>query len=108
MDKDKETQLFFSLVYNFQMQSMIQLGKIKNPITDKSERDLQSAQVSIDILDMLKEKTKGNLSTDELNFLDTTISNLKLNYVDEANKSGQKSDDSEKSEADDKEPKENK
>ncbi len=70
----------------FHTATMHQLGKIKNPITGAIERDLAAAQNSIDILDMLREKTRGNLSENENRLLSTVIQELKLNYVDEANK----------------------
>jgi hypothetical protein len=84
--QDKNTQLIFYLIQSFEMTAMIQMGKIKDPNSDKSERNLQLAQFSIDLLDMLKEKTKGNLGEYEQKFLDNTISQLKLNYIDEAEK----------------------
>jgi len=80
---EKNASLFFSLVMTFQAAAMQQMGKLKNPLTDKIERDLQQAQVSIDILDMLNDKTKGNLSEDESKLLKTILQELKLNYVDE-------------------------
>lgn len=78
--------LFFNLVMMFHTSAMQYMGKLKNPLTDKIERDLLQAQMSIDMLDMLKAKTKGNLTDNEARFLDRTISELKLNYVDEAEK----------------------
>ena len=86
MEITRSTQLFLSLINSFQMQTMMQLGKLKNPFTDESERDLNAAQVSIDILDMLKEKTANNLNDDEGKFLNQVISDLKLNFVEEKNK----------------------
>jgi len=87
MDTKEKNQLFFTqLVMMFHSLTMHQLGKIKNPITDKIERDLAGAQSSIDMLDMLKDKTKGNLGNDEERFLNDLIKELKLNYVDEAAK----------------------
>jgi hypothetical protein len=65
---------------------MMSMGKLKHPVTDKIERNLDLAKVSIDTLDMIKVKTKGNLSTNEERFLDEVIRELKLNYVDEKNK----------------------
>ena len=62
---EKSTSLFFSLIMTFQAAAMQQMGKLKNPLSDKIERDLQQAQLSIDILDMLQEKTRGNLSEEE-------------------------------------------
>lgn len=78
--------LFVNLVMMFHTAAMQHMGKLKNPLTDKIERDLLQAQMSIDMLDMLKAKTKGNLTDEETRFLDRVISELKLNYVDEAEK----------------------
>jgi hypothetical protein len=86
MTQDKNSQLFLSLIYSFQMQAMMQMGKLKNPLTEKTEKELEAAQITIEMLDMLKEKTKGNVSDDEKQFLDQVISDLKLNYVEEKNK----------------------
>lgn len=83
MTSDKDKQLFFALIYNFQMQTMMQLGKLANPMTGKSETELEGAQVTIDLIDMLKSKTKGNLEDDELRFLDQTLADLKLNFLEE-------------------------
>jgi len=86
MEQDKNTQFFMYLVSSFELAAMQAMGKIKNPITDKIERDLNQAQFSIDILDMLKDKTKGNLIDYETRFLENTIGQLKLNFVDEQQK----------------------
>ena len=83
---EKNASLFFSLVMTFQAAAMQQMGKLKSPVTDKIERDLQQAQLSIDILDMLEEKTKGNLSENESKILKGLLQELKLNYVDETSK----------------------
>jgi hypothetical protein len=92
MKEEKNTSLLFSLIMTFQAAAMQQMGKLKNPISDKIERDLQQAQLSIDILDMLEEKTKGNLSDDESRFLKGVLQELKLNYVDESTKEQQSAD----------------
>ena len=79
------------LVIMFHTLTMHQLGKLKNPVTEKVERDLVAAQGSIVMLDMLKEKTKGNLASDEERFLKTLLQELKLNFVDEAAKAKEQS-----------------
>ncbi|HCV42458.1 MAG TPA: DUF1844 domain-containing protein [Bacteroidetes bacterium] len=84
--QEKNQFMFMQLVMMFHTLTMHQLGKIKNPVTDKVERDLAAAQGSIDMLEMLKEKTKGNLAQDEDRFLTNLLKELKLNYVDEASK----------------------
>ncbi len=86
MEEDKLTHMFYSLIYSFQMQTWMNLGKIKNPVSDKTEKDLAAAQMTIDILDMLKEKTKGNLNAEESRFIEHVLSELKLNFVEESNK----------------------
>ncbi len=86
MNDDKNKQLFFSLIYSFQMQAMIQLGKLTNPVSNKTEKELDGAQVTIDMLDMLKAKTKNNVGDDEIRFLDQVIADLKLNFVEERDK----------------------
>ncbi|MCZ6776891.1 MAG: DUF1844 domain-containing protein [Ignavibacteria bacterium] len=84
--QQKSTLLFSQIVIMFHAFAMQQLGKVKNPVTDKIERDLIGAQNSIDMLDMLKEKTKGNLTKDEERLITDTLKELRLNYVDESGK----------------------
>lgn len=84
--EQKHSILFTQLVMYFHSAAIQQMGKMPNPITGKIERDLDQASMSIDMLDMLKFKCKGNLSGDEDNFLGHVISELKLNYVDEVNR----------------------
>ncbi len=83
MDVNQQQMLFVQLVSMFHSAAMMQLGKIKDPITDKIERDIERAQYSIDILDMLMIKMKGNLSAEEEKFLSSVTQELKLNFVDE-------------------------
>jgi hypothetical protein len=68
------------------------MGKIKNPVTERIERNLEHAKIYIDTLDMLLAKTKGNLSEYEEKFLIETLKDLKLNYVDEVDKDKKKSE----------------
>jgi hypothetical protein len=88
-DITKNTALFMQLVMTFQAAAWQQMGKIKNPITDKIERDLDQARYSIDMLEMLKDKTRGNLPEEELKFLTHVISELQLNFLDELKKDEQ-------------------
>lgn len=84
--KDKESQLFLQMIFMYHAACMEQLGKVKSTITGKIERNLIAAQGTIDLLDMIKAKTSGNLSPDEEKFLTEILRELKLNYVDEASK----------------------
>ena len=67
----------------------VHLGKIMNPATGKTERELNQAKFVIDILGILKEKTQGNLSHEEQQLLESTLAGLRMNYVDETKKGDQ-------------------
>lgn len=84
--KALQEMLFVHLIAMFQAAAMQQMGKLPNPMTQKIERDLEQSKLSIDILDMLKEKTNGNLSGTEQDFLDKILFELHMNYVDESGK----------------------
>ena len=85
-DKITSGQLFMGLVYSLTQSAFISLGKLPDPMTGNVERNLPQASQTIDLLAALEEKTKGNLDDDEEKFLARTISDLRLNYVDEVNK----------------------
>ena len=81
MDNDKNTQLFMGLCTSLVSQAWMQLGKIKNPISDKIETNLEAASLTIDMLGMLKNKTKGNISDEEVKILEQSINELRMNYI---------------------------
>jgi hypothetical protein len=68
------------------MQTLVSLGKLKNPMTEKTEKDFTAAQTTIDMIEMLKEKTKNNLNEQESKYIDQALSELKLNYIAEQTK----------------------
>ncbi len=87
MEANRKQEIMFNqLVLLFHMTAMQQMGKLKDPLTDAVERNLDAARNSIEMLEMLREKTKGNLSGEESRLLVQVIQELKLNYVDEAGK----------------------
>jgi len=74
------------LVYQHQQIALMGLGKINNPITNKSEKSLEQAKFAIYTLDMTSEKTKGNLNERENKFIQDVVRELKLNYITEISK----------------------
>ena len=74
---------FIQFVSMFSNSAMQHLGKFTNPLTGKIEKNLAAAQATIDILVMLKEKTKGNLTKREEETLTNSLANLQLNYGEE-------------------------
>ena len=82
------------LVFSLQAGAMQQLGKVASPINGKIERDLEMARHTIDIVEMLDNKMKGNLTEEEEKFIGHVLYELRLNYVDESKKSDTASDES--------------
>ncbi len=77
---------FVQLVLSFHAAAWQQMGKVASIMTGKIERDLNMAKHSIDMLGMLEEKTKGNLTEDEEKYLKHTLYELRMNYLDEMKK----------------------
>jgi hypothetical protein len=86
----KDELHFIQLVLMFQTAALQQMGKVQNPITQKIERDLDQARLSIDILEMIQNKTKNNLSENEKKYLEHTLFELRMNFVDEMGKDKEK------------------
>jgi hypothetical protein len=92
----EETQLnpgdadfrFLALVMSLATAAWSQLGKIAHPVTQKVEKDLEQAKVTIDFLRMLLEKTQGNLKPKEQELLRNTVTDLELNFADEVKRGG--------------------
>lgn len=75
---------FSSLVLPFFTQALIELGETEDPEAKNTEENLKLTQRLIDLLDMLKEKTKGNLQSDEEIFLDQCLHQLRIAYMEKA------------------------
>src|SRR5438105_448723 len=78
---------FLALVMSLATAAWSQLGKIPHPVSQKMEKDLQQAQVTIDFLRMLLEKTQGNLKPKEQELLSNVVADLEMNFADESGKS---------------------
>ena len=94
----KEDQLFIHLVNTFVQSAWISLGKVKSPVSDKLERNLEQATYYIDLLDMIQTKMKGNLSEWEEQYIIHSLSELKLNFIEEQKKGNEATDDSQSNE----------
>ena len=74
---------FATFIFSLNSSVLVHLGVIEDPATGKKEKNLPIAKQTIDILGMLDEKTKGNLSKDEENLLKNILHDLRLMYVKE-------------------------
>jgi Domain of unknown function (DUF1844) len=76
------TQRFIEFVMMQAQNAAFMLGQIPHPQSGKSEVNLEVAQLLIDQLAMIQEKTKGNLNSDESRILAGAISNLQMAFVE--------------------------
>ncbi|MDX2181681.1 MAG: DUF1844 domain-containing protein [Bryobacteraceae bacterium] len=70
---------FEFLVASLRMQAEMAMGLIK--MSDDQPTDLEAARHLIDLLAMLEEKTKSNLTLEEQRFLENSITELRFRYV---------------------------
>jgi len=63
-------------------QVLIHLGLFENPLTGKREVDLEQAKYSIDLLQILQDKMKGNLTEEEDKLLRSILYDLRMRYVE--------------------------
>ncbi|MAI87781.1 MAG: hypothetical protein CMF98_01415 [Candidatus Marinimicrobia bacterium] len=83
---DKEDQLLIQIITMFTQQSWISMGKLKNPVTDKTETKLDEASFYIEVIEMMKNKMEGNLNSELSSYIETSLNNLKINYLEESKK----------------------
>jgi hypothetical protein len=74
---------FSTFVFSLSSSALLHFGEIPEPSTGKTEKNLPMAKHSIDILGMLEEKTKGNLTNDEDQLLKNVLYDLRMRYVKE-------------------------
>ncbi len=72
---------FSAFVYSLSTSALVHLGEIPEPITEKMDKNLSLAKQTIDILGILQEKTKGNLTQEEENLLNSFLYDLRMRYV---------------------------
>jgi len=72
---------FTHFILSLSSSALIQLGEIQDPFTKKSAKNLPLAKQTIDLIGMLKEKTKGNLTPEEEKVIDYILYDLRMRYV---------------------------
>ena len=77
---------FSTFVFSLGTSAMYHFGDFPDPVTKKAERNLEAAKQTIDILGILKDKTKGNLGDDEERLLESLLYELRMRYVRETKK----------------------
>jgi hypothetical protein len=72
---------FTNLVLSISTSALIQLGEIEDPISKKASKNLPLAKQTIDLIGMLKDRTKGNVSQDEEKMMEHILYDLRIRYV---------------------------
>jgi hypothetical protein len=78
----EEPVTFSTFVLGLSTQALLHLGDIPNPLTNAIERDLEAAKHVIDILGILREKTRNNLEQSEDVLIESVLYDLRMRYVE--------------------------
>jgi hypothetical protein len=77
---------FSTFVISLSTQALMHLGEIANPLSGQEEKDVSVAKQMIDIVGMLQEKTRGNLSEGEAKLIEDILFDLRMRYVEAVKK----------------------
>ena len=72
---------FTNFLLSLSTSVLVQLGEVQDPMTNQVEKNLPIAKQTIDLLGMLQEKTKGNLTPDEEKLFENLLYDLRMRYV---------------------------
>ena len=72
---------FTMFITSLGMQALMALGEIENPTTNKKEKELPQAKYLIDIIEVIQEKTKGNLIEEESRVIDQLLYELRMKFI---------------------------
>ena len=78
---------FTTFMVGLSTQALAALGEISDPVSGARSKDLDAAQQLIDIIGMLREKTRGNLDSDEDGLIEAILFDLRMKYVELARQS---------------------
>lgn len=81
-ESDNHTALFAQLVMQSTSMALMLMGRAPNPMTGKTEVDLDGARLFIGQLEMLEGKTRGNLSAEEQNLLRQSLMHARMSFVE--------------------------
>ena len=73
---------FVAFLYSLASSAAVHFGDVPNPVTgEKQPANLEQASHVIDVLALLEQKTKGNLSAEERQFLEQVLYELRMRFV---------------------------
>jgi hypothetical protein len=74
---------FATFVFSLNSSALVQLGMMEDPMTGQKTKNLPLAKQTIDVISMLEEKTRGNLTADEAAMIKNILYDLRILYVKE-------------------------
>ncbi len=77
---------FPSYLLSYYTQGLVLLGEVPNPYTNKKEEDMEGVRHIVDLLSMLEQKTKGNLSKEEQQLLESVLYELRMKFMAKTNR----------------------
>lgn len=77
---------FSTFVISLSTQALMHLGEMANPLSGKVETDIPVAKQLIDIIGVLRDKTRGNLDSGEEKLIDEVLFDLRMRYVEAVKK----------------------
>ncbi len=77
---------FSTFILSLSSSALMHLGEISDPVSKEKKKDLPLAKHTIDIIGMLQEKTKGNLTDNEKKLTDGILYDLRMRYVQQTGK----------------------
>ncbi len=80
-DVEHEQTMFTEFLMGIASSAFIYLGLVEHPATGRRQVDLMAARESIEMISMLRDKTKGNLTRGEEKFFDDLLADLKMQFV---------------------------
>lgn len=72
---------FSAFIMSLASSALVGLGEVPDPSSGKVSKDMSLARHNIDLLEMLRQKTKGGVNQDEASLLDSLLCELRLKYV---------------------------
>lgn len=81
MSQPKMEASFSMLTMSIASSAVMAMGLAPNPQTNETQKDKEMAKFNIDLLVMLQEKTKNNLSDEEKRFLDSVVTDLQMKFL---------------------------
>ena len=90
MTEEKKIQFDFSMfLLSFAGSAQVQLGLVADPVSKQKSVNLPAAQQTIDILEMLQNKTNGNLTENEAKLFEQVMFELRMQYLQIKNSKGE-------------------